>query len=255
MDGYYVAFSGGKDSQVIYHLCNEARVKFDAHYHLTTVDPPELMYFIRQHYPDVIIHYPEITMWQLITKKGMPPTRLVRYCCDTLKENGGMGRVVVTGVRWQESIKRKHNRALLEINYNAKETIKLNNDNAENRRLIETCALRGKHVLNPIIDWTVDDVWEYLNERNIPHCSLYDEGFKRIGCIGCPMSGTKGMIFEFKQIYLHTFERMLKARIDNGKPCTYWHSADDVMRWWIWGGSNKRIIKDQLMLWSDEYEY
>ena len=46
-EGYYLAFSGGKDSQCIYHLCKEADVRFDAHYSLTTVDPPEAVYFIR----------------------------------------------------------------------------------------------------------------------------------------------------------------------------------------------------------------
>ena len=78
-EGYYLAFSGGKDSQCVYHLCKEAGVKFDAHYSLTTVDPPEVIYFIREHYPDVIVDKPDLTMWQLIVKKGMPPTRKVRY--------------------------------------------------------------------------------------------------------------------------------------------------------------------------------
>ena len=99
-EGYYLAFSGGKDSQCVYHLCKEAGVKFDAHYSLTTVDPPEVIYFMREHYPDVIVDRHDTTMWKLIVKKGMPPTRMVRYCCDELKEGGGRGRVMVTGVRW-----------------------------------------------------------------------------------------------------------------------------------------------------------
>ena len=255
-DGYYVAFSGGKDSQTIYHLCKEAGVKFDAHYHLTTVDPPELVTFIRKQYPDVAIDRPRLTMWQLIVKKGMPPTRLVRYCCDKLKENGGQRRFVVTGVRWEESAKRKNSRAMLEINIHSKDKIMLNNDNADNRRLVETCITKGKHILNPIIDWTEDDVWEYLNSRKIPHCRLYDEGFKRLGCIGCPMSGTKGMLKEFerwpkyKQIYLHAFERMIQARADNGKPYTHWKTADDVMNWWIYGNPKETIDENQLKLWE-----
>ena len=105
-EGYYLAFSGGKDSQCIYHLAKMAGVKFDAHYNVTSVYPPELIYFIREHYPDLIFDYPidkdgkRITMWNLIVKHKMPPTRLARYCCKSLKESQGKGRIAVTGVRW-----------------------------------------------------------------------------------------------------------------------------------------------------------
>lgn len=114
-EGYYVAFSGGKDSQCIYHLCQMAGVKFDAHYAVTSVDPPELVQFIKQHYPDAWegrVHQRDkdgkpITMWSLIAEHTLPPTRKVRYCCEQLKEPGGQGRIVVTGVRWAESVNRK----------------------------------------------------------------------------------------------------------------------------------------------------
>lgn len=52
-EGYYLAFSGGKDSVVIKVLADMAKVKYDAHYNVTSVDPPELIQFIREHYPDV----------------------------------------------------------------------------------------------------------------------------------------------------------------------------------------------------------
>ncbi len=120
-DGYYVAFSGGKDSQCIYHLCEMAGVKFDAHYSVTSVDPPELVRFIKDHYPNVKRDIPHdkdgkpITMWNLIPKKKIPPTRLVRYCCADLKESNGRGRVTVTGVRWEESTNRKNNQGVVTI--------------------------------------------------------------------------------------------------------------------------------------------
>ena len=120
-DGYYVAFSGGKDSQCIYHLCKRAGVMFDAHYRVTSVDPPELVRFIKDHYPDVEIEFPRdeegkvITMWSLIPMKKMPPTRIVRYCCKSLKEGGGKGRVTVTGVRWAESQRRKENQGMVTV--------------------------------------------------------------------------------------------------------------------------------------------
>ena len=145
-DGYILAFSGGKDSQCILHLAKEAGVKFEAHYHLTTVDPPELIYFIRDHYPEVIFDKPEITMWNLIVKKKMPPTRLVRYCCEHLKEGSGMGRTVITGIRWAESNRRKQKRSMLEINAYSKEKIMLNSDNDEARRMFETCTMRDSGV-------------------------------------------------------------------------------------------------------------
>jgi phosphoadenosine phosphosulfate reductase len=242
-EGYYLAFSGGKDSQTIYHLAWEAGVKFDAHYNLTTVDPPEVVHFIKNNYPDVSIDKPELTMWQLIVKKLMPPTRLARYCCEYLKEHGGEGRICVTGVRWAESTKRKNNRAAIELITSDNKKKILLNDNDEGRRMFENCQLKGKQIINPIIDWTEQDVWDFLNYRNIKHCSLYDEGFKRIGCIGCPMAGKDGMIKEFKRWpqyykgYLRAFEKMVKAREERGinKEPTNWHTAQEVMHWWIYG--------------------
>lgn len=156
-DGYYVADSGGKDSSCVVKLCEMAGVKFDAHYHATTVDPPQLVRFIRQHHPQTEIEKPEYTMRELIVKKQMPPTRLMRYCCQHLKELHGQGRVVVTGVRWAESGNRKNSQGLVtfttaskEINNAAdlsgaepKRTSKggliLNTDNDESRRM--RCAI------------------------------------------------------------------------------------------------------------------
>ena len=113
-EGYYLAFSGGKDSVVIKALADMAGVKYDAHYNLTSVDPPELVQFIKT-FEDVIVERPkdkdghQITMWNLIAKKRLPPTRIARYCCEALKEHGGDGRMTITGVRWAESPNRRKN--------------------------------------------------------------------------------------------------------------------------------------------------
>lgn len=134
-EGYYLAFSGGKDSVVIKKLCDLAGVKYDAHYRVTSVDPPELVQFIRNQYPDVSRDVPKdkdgrpITMWTLISKKLMPPTRLVRYCCAALKETGGAGRVTVTGVRWDESVNRKKNQGLVTFATKAKTISGMSRDN------------------------------------------------------------------------------------------------------------------------------
>lgn len=93
-EGYWLAFSGGKDSVVVKKLLEMAGVKFESHYAVTTVDPPELVQFIKRVHPDVAIDKARFadgkqkSMWNLIEKKGLPPTRLARYCCKELKERG-----------------------------------------------------------------------------------------------------------------------------------------------------------------------
>lgn len=120
-EGYYLAFSGGKDSVVCKALLDMAGVKYDAHYRVTSVDPPELIRFVKDTYPDVSIEVPvdsegePITMWSLIAQKHFPPTRIARYCCAQLKETGGEGRLTVTGVRWAESSNRKENHGLVTV--------------------------------------------------------------------------------------------------------------------------------------------
>lgn len=237
--GYYLAFSGGKDSVVIKTLGDMAGVRYDAHYNVTGIDPPELVYFIRQHHPDVVWEYPRdkdgevITMWRLIRKKKMPPTRIVRYCCETLKETGGEGRFVITGVRWAESARRANSRAGLEVNFTKGNRMRTDPDNPDNAKLVRFCPTRGKHVLNPIIDWDDGEVWEFIRDYKVPYCELYDRGYKRLGCIGCPMSVNQKKELDrypgFKKLYLKAFERMLTT-LD--KKST-WKTAEDVMKWWI----------------------
>lgn len=215
-EGYYLAFSGGKDSVVCKALLDMSGCKYDSTYHVTSVDPPELVRFIKEKHPDVnrnVPHYSDdyknpklagkpITMWNLIPEKLMPPTRLVRYCCTSLKESGGDGRMTVTGVRWEESYKRKQNQGIVTIidrkaakneelanNSDFLRTnlggVVLTNDNTESRKVVEHCYKQHRTTVNPIIEWSEQDVWDFINANGIPYCSLYDEGFKRLGCIGC----------------------------------------------------------------------
>jgi len=262
-NGYYLAFSGGKDSVVTKALMDMAGVAYDAHYRVTSVDPPELVRFIKEKYPDVIFEYPRyddgtrITMWNLIPKKLMPPTRIVRYCCSELKEDGGDGRFTVTGVRWAESTTRKNNQGEVTImsktagkemadNADFKQTRKggviLVNDNSEARNVIDSCVTRYKTVLNPIIDWTDQEVWEFIRAENIPYCGLYDEGWHRLGCIGCPMASKHGREREFarwpkyKKAYLRSFDKMLDERKRRGKLDGSWRigtTAQDIFNWWM----------------------
>ena len=257
--GYYLAFSGGKDSVVLKALADMAGVKYDAHYGVTSVDPPELVRFIKA-FPDVQMDHSldkegrPITMWNLVAKKGLPPLRTMRYCCDHLKEHGGEWRITLTGVRWAESNNRRANQGRVTI-YGKKteETdffvktprggvvlkeearVYLNNDNDEGREVVDFCIKQRKTVVNPIIDWTDDDVWEFIEEYRVRYCELYDEGFKRLGCIGCPLAGRKAMLKDFerwpkyKDLYVQAFDRMLKAR----KTETKWKTGQEVFDWWI----------------------
>lgn len=243
-DGYYIAFSGGKDSCVVKALADMAGVKYDAHYNVTSVDPPELIRFIREMHPDVIWDYPRyddgsrITMWNLIAKKGAPPQRTRRYCCKYLKEKSGRGRFNVTGVRWAESLRRRNTRGGIEINFCETTPNEIYDVDNEEERLVRLCRQNIKRILNPIIDWEDQDVWDFIREYKIPYCELYDKGKDRIGCIACPMAGQDGQRLDFEQYpkyktaYLKAFDRMVEERKRKGKE-TIWENGEDVMRWWI----------------------
>lgn len=250
-EGYFLAFSGGKDSCVLKALTDMAGVKYDAHYSVTSVDPPELVRFIRKYHPDVAFDVPHkpkyndkgeiigeyaVTMWNLIPQAGMPPTRWERYCCAKLKETVGKGRIVLTGVRWAESVRRKNNRNLVDIG-GKKSGITYNSDNDEARRMVEQCYLKKRVTVNPIIDWTDEDVWDFIKKNKIPYCELYDQGYTRLGCIGCPMNTHAAEELErfpkYKAAYKRAFARMLDKHKERGRINILWTDADAVMDWWI----------------------
>ena len=114
----------------------------------------------------------------------------------------------------------------------------MNDDNDESRRMVEHCYRTTKTMVNPIVDWTDDDVWEFLRHYGCRSNPLYECGFKRVGCIGCPMAG-KHRIAEFekypqfKNNYIKAFERMIKARKEADKPTDKWANGQDVFDWWM----------------------
>ena len=112
----------------------------------------------------------------------------------------------------------------------------LNDDNDAARRVVEHCYRTAKTMVNPIVDWTDEDVWNFLNSNGIEHCCLYDEGLKRLGCIGCPMSSRKREDLErwpkYKAMYLRAFNKLIAFRKENGLPCE-WKTGEEVMEWWL----------------------
>jgi phosphoadenosine phosphosulfate reductase len=252
--GYYVCISGGKDSSVIQELCIMAGVKCEFVHSHTSVDHPETVYFIRREKERLEnlghifrIEIPRFqdgrqkTMWSGIKKHGLP-NRMVRWCCRELKEHGGRGRYIITGVRWSESPKRKK-RGVHELNTKRIESrIVLNNDNDMKRKLSEICMTRRTFILNPVIDWNDDDVWEFLCDRKVPVNPLYAQGYKRVGCIGCPLAGSKQQRKDFERYpkyrdaYFRAVRRHIERRRAEGLPEKgIMETPEKYFEWWLKG--------------------
>ena len=245
--------SGGKDSSVCKELALRAGIPFEIQHNHTTADAPETVRFVRQEakrFEDLGIKYTinmptykgkRVSMWSLIPQKLIPPTRIIRYCCAVLKEQGGTGRFIATGVRWAESAKRKNARGIYEKNGTKESRIILNNDNDDRRQLFENCRLKVKRTVNPIVDWKDEHVFCFLEYTKAPMNPLYGEGLCRVGCVGCPMAGkSREKEFarwpEYRQLYLNAFDKMLLERQRRGNLDGSWlmgATAQDVFNWWM----------------------
>jgi phosphoadenosine phosphosulfate reductase len=245
----YVCISGGKDSSTIQQLAIESGLEMIFTNNHTTVDAPETVYFIRNEFKRLQglgyktqILYPKMSMWQLIeSKNGLPPLRTMRYCCRYFKERtvrteDGKPAFIVTGVRWAESANRKKRTEFEAIASKAANAVRVAaNDNDISRKLFEDCRLRSERVCNPIIDWTDEDVWEYLRDRKVPYNPLYDEGFTRIGCIGCPMASKEQRERQFerwpkyKEAYIRAIDKGIQRGKALGKEYT-WTGGEEALR-------------------------
>ena len=251
-DGYYLAFSGGKDSQALYHIAQLAGVKFKAHFSPTTVDPPQLIKFIHRNYKDVEFEKVDKSMYQVAKEMGMVPTMKLRWCCAKFKETAGAGKVTLTGVRHAESVKRAQRKSVevsghkfageLEEFFEwseakiAKKLKNINQDEFTRDSKQEVRCINGKDsiIVNPLIEWRDADVWTFLNKIvEVPHCELYDPPYNRsrIGCILCPMSSYKSKMRDI-ELYPYVKEKWL-----------------DVFEYFIGGGavynSYKRNLAEQ----------
>lgn len=245
-----VTYSGGKDSEVLLELAKHAKIDFEVQHNHTTADAPETIYHVREKFRELelegipcTINYPvykgkRVSMWTLIPQKLMPPTRLARYCCQVLKEQNGKNRCLVTGVRWAESTARAKNRNFIDPMKKDENGNWIGfADNEESRKEFEACSIKAKTTINPIIDWSDDDVWHFVKSEHLCMNPLYSCGFNRVGCIGCPMA-SKARITEFARYprfeanYHRAFGHMLEARKAAGKP-TLWKTSSDVFHWWM----------------------
>lgn len=208
-EGYYLSNSFGKDSVVLEALTIIAGVKHDSHFHRTSVDPPDLIRWGRAVYPEVKIEKPPDSMFKLILYHGCPPLRTMRYCCRVFKESQGEGRTVLTGVRRAESKTRA------------------------DRQLVSQCPSLGKWIVNPLVEWSEVEIWDFIHTYGVPYSPLYDEGWRRLGCIGCPCAYFKTRLREFERwprffrAYLRCFDRLV---IEKEKT---WKTGEEVMRWWL----------------------
>jgi phosphoadenosine phosphosulfate reductase len=282
-DKYFLCYSGGKDSDCIRILAALADVPHEIHHCLTTVDAPETVQYIKS-IPGVIIDKATYkdgspkTMWNLIPKKKLPPTRLMRYCCSELKEWGGKGKLKITGVRYAESVKRRQSGGEVKIIGKEKTTQKkldelglnftvtqqggvvmsLDNDMARDQAdFLHHCYRDRSVTVNPIIDWEDSDVWAFLHHYGCESNPLYQCGRNRVGCLGCPLAPKKQQQNDFrlypkyKQAYIRAFDRMLEERRKVGYSCDTWNTGEDVMRWFAYGD----IDPNQLSFFDDDEIY
>lgn len=262
-----VTYSGGKDSDVLLDLAIKSGIEFEVSHSITTVDAPQTNRHVNRVFERLrekgINAYKKmpsykgkpINMFSLIAQKGIPPTRLVRYCCGVFKEGTEKNKVVALGVRAAES-KRRQNRDIFstsvgklanskhfslshvqEVFEEAKEQ-----DEVWDCAIVSTARKQKTILVNPIYDWSDAEVWEYIHENNIAYNELYDMGYSRVGCILCPLASKREkqrdiLTFPaYKERYIKAFEKMLEVRKERGKDDGkggVWKDAKSVFKWWI----------------------
>ena len=207
-EGFKLAFSGGKDSQVMYQLAKMAEVRFHAYYNITTNDPPENVYFIRNYYKDVTMVHPKETYTKLIEKKGLPLIHR-RYCCAILKESFGAGSVVLLGVRREESRKR--------AKYEDFDIMSRRKEHQGTKKTLEQVieanheCIKGqdKIIVRPILEWTEKEIWQFIYDYNLPINKCY-EHVGRVGCMFCPFSSKRALEY-YEKKYPKFRDNIVKA--------------------------------------------
>lgn len=226
-NGYYLAFSGGKDSQALYHIAELSGVRFKAHMSLTSVDPAEVIRFVKSNYPEAELISPNKSIYAVAVDKRILPTRIARWCCEEYKEGTGAGKVTLIGIRHEESNQRAKRKEVEISSYKFSGTLEgldeyreeqrrknakgANITNATEESAVGCISEKESLLISPIIHWSKRDVWEFLNDvMRVRHCCLYDEGYERIGCICCPMSSKRQKLKEIQR-WPHVKRNWIKA--------------------------------------------
>lgn len=257
-NGFHVAFSGGKDSQVLLALMEMSGVKHHAEMQITSVDSPNIMRFVRKHYPQVKMNLPKQNMRELILRNGMLPTRKARFCCAELKEKAGAGCCTVIGIRKEESVRRSKRYPV--VVYNKRLRCDIVNGELyehssggeqlfENEKKSNVYCVSGKDkiTVSPILEWTENDIWDFIRANNMPYCDLYDKGFHRIGCLFCPMATRQEkqrQLSMFPRIAEKIYIRSIGELMERGRYDKF-NTPEQVFQWWISNKSaNEWLLND-----------
>lgn len=251
-----VCYSGGKDSDVLLEVAKASEQQFVLVYNITTVDSPDTLRHINEVFRReeqngvkclrVVPTYQgkPINMWDLIVKKTLPPLRTARYCCEILKERSLPQHVVATGVRWAESVQRSNRKPVEVLAPRMKDRVgydptskqlSFTMDNTAEHKIAEYCSMGRKTAVNPIIKFTDREIWNIIYDCHIKVNPMYEKGYDRVGCIGCPMASLEDRTREFKD-YPHIKEKYIQAFDKLVKTCQHtrdWKSGQECFDWWM----------------------
>jgi phosphoadenosine phosphosulfate reductase len=112
--------------------------------------------------------------------------------------------------------------------------------------MTEFCLAKRKNMISPIIDWNAGQIWRFIRQTGIYYCSLYDEGFHRLGCILCPMGNKtqrKKQAIRWPKFY-RAYLGALRACVKPDNPKYNWSTPEKVMRWWLELDDNEEVFPE-----------
>lgn len=213
VDVFYVAYSGGKDSEVALDLVQRAlpHNEFMVLFGDTQMEFPDTYRIVAEteHRCDELgIRFltarSEQTPMETWREFG-PPAQTIRWCCSVHKTspqilllrnitgNPAFRGMAFTGIRGDESVSRSQ---YDDISFGEKH--------------------KGQYSCHPILEWSSAEVFLYIYANGLPLNETYKKGNSRAGCLVCPLAATKN--FYFKNVSYATSdidERYTTTRYEN----------------------------------------